>query len=233
MIGTCIDVLARALGIPIETGTLQALVRYAELVQTWNVRLNLTAALTEEALVEVLFGDAFVMRDPHFVPEGASLLDVGSGAGAPAIGFALLRPDVRVTLVDPQHKRVAFLNTAIGSLGLAGRVRALSGRVDPRRPRIPSEQVFDVASARATFPPQAWARIGLALAPACLVYGRDEIPVPIGARLVHCAQYVLPWSGAPRALGRIERDGSTDDEDQGGRSTKKGTQGGSTTPPTD
>ena len=40
-------------------------------------------------------------------------IDVGSGAGAPALPFALLRPDVSLTLVEPLRKRIAFLRTAM------------------------------------------------------------------------------------------------------------------------
>lgn len=205
MIAERIHALARALGAPIEPAAHEALARFAELVRTWNARIDLTAARDDDALVEVLFADALVTSDRTLVPEGASLLDIGSGAGAPALPFAILRPDAQVTMIEPLRKRIAFLHTAIGTLGLAPRVRALKGRVDPTRPRAPIEGRWDVASARATFAPRQWAEIGLALAPACLLYTIAEVPAPAGARVAHRVAYALPFTGAPRTLTRIER----------------------------
>jgi 16S rRNA (guanine527-N7)-methyltransferase len=57
--------------------------------------------------------------------EGArSLLDVGSGAGLPAIPLLCVRPDLRATLLEPRHKRWAFLKLVIRELELDGTVLA-------------------------------------------------------------------------------------------------------------
>nr|MDQ3036006.1 class I SAM-dependent methyltransferase [Myxococcota bacterium] len=164
-----------------------------------------TAAREETALVEVLFADALVMSDRALVPEGASLLDVGSGGGAPTLPFALLRGDVRLAMLEPLRKRIAFLRTAIGTLDIADRVRAIEGRLD-RRAVAAAAGDYAVSSARATFAPGEWLPMGLELAPACLVFTVDEPPVaPAGTRLAHRVDYALPWSGAPRVLARYER----------------------------
>lgn len=199
-----IDALARALERPIDKPTRDALDAFASLVRTWNAHLDLTAARGDDAMVEVLFADALVMSDPALVPLGASLVDVGSGAGAPALAFAILRPDTKLTMIEPLRKRVAFLRTVIGSLDLAARVKAVEGRVEPGKPSAAG--TFDVASARATFAPEDWIPIGLALAPACLVFTAGEPPTPAGARLAHRTPYALPWSLAPRVLARYERE---------------------------
>ena len=102
-------------------------------MRTWNARLDLTAAREEAALAEVLFADALVLRARELVPEGARVLDVGSGAGAPALPFAIVRADCRVAMLEPLRKRVAFLRTAIGTLDLAARVTAIEGRIDPAK----------------------------------------------------------------------------------------------------
>jgi 16S rRNA (guanine527-N7)-methyltransferase len=54
----------------------------------------------------------------QLIPEGASLFDIGSGAGLPGIVIALARPDVKVTLIEPLERRVAFLNEAVEGLGI-------------------------------------------------------------------------------------------------------------------
>lgn len=197
-----IQALARALGGEVDPGVADALDRFAQLVRTWNARLDLTAARGDDALIEVLFADALVLRDRALVAEGASVLDVGSGAGAPAIPLAIVRPDLRVTMLEPLRKRVAFLRTAIGTLDLASRVKAVEGRVDARRPAAPGGP-YDVASARATFGPEEWIEIGRALAPSCVLYAAAEPPSPPA----HRVDYALPWSGAPRILARYDRRG--------------------------
>lgn len=199
--------LADALGRPLDEPSLEALTRFGELVQQWNAHLDLTAAREPRAMVEVIFADAIVMSDPAIVPPNAKVLDVGSGSGAPAFPFALLRPDCRVTMLEPLRKRVAFLRTAIGSLDVASRVRAVEGRLDAKgRPSPALGEEYDLASARATFAPPEWLEKGLGLSPSCLVFAVESPPEPpAGASIAVRKEYALPWSGAPRVQVRYVR----------------------------
>ncbi len=200
--------LADALGrpAPIEGWSVarERAARFAALVAEWNERLDLTAARTPDAIAEIMFADALVMARPELVRPGESVLDVGSGAGGPALALAILRQDLRVLLVEPKGKRVAFMRTAIGSLDLAPRVRVHEGRVDPKRPLAPPGGPFDVASARATFEPVTWAGVGLALAPCALLLLADE-GAPRDARVESNVSYELPFHRAPRRIVRIAR----------------------------
>jgi 16S rRNA (guanine527-N7)-methyltransferase len=54
----------------------------------------------------------------QLLPQGASLFDIGSGAGLPGIVIALARPDLSVTLIEPLERRVAFLNEAVEGINL-------------------------------------------------------------------------------------------------------------------
>ena len=81
-----------------------------------------------------------------FVPARAEVIDVGSGAGLPGIPLALARPDLRVTLLEPMARRVAFLNDAVDDLHLSG-VGVRRGRAED----VPAGSV-DVAVARAVAP---------------------------------------------------------------------------------
>ncbi len=81
------------------------------------------------------------------VPPGATVDDVGSGAGLPGIVLALLRPDVRVTLIEPQQRRARFLGTAVQQLGLTS--------VTVRRARaqdLHGQRGVEVVTARAVAP---------------------------------------------------------------------------------
>lgn len=78
------------------------------------------------------------------VPPGASVVDVGSGAGLPGLVLAVVRPDVTVTLVEPLLRRVTWLTETVDALGLA-HVEILRCRADA----LHGERQFDVATARA------------------------------------------------------------------------------------
>jgi 16S rRNA (guanine527-N7)-methyltransferase len=197
--------LAAALGCALSSEAAETLGRFAGLVETWNEKMNLTAAREPTALTEVLFADALVLTAETLIPTDAAVLDVGSGAGAPAIPLALLRDDVSMTLVEPLHKRVAFMRTAIGSLGLAARVKVVEGRLDPGD-RTPDGGPFDVAMSRATLAPPDWLSLGLAHAPRVLVLTAAEAPpVSDAAERFTEVGYALPSSGAKRVVSAYRR----------------------------
>lgn len=81
------------------------------------------------------------------VPEGASVADVGSGAGLPGIVWSMIRPDLRITLVEPSARRVAFLEEAVEELGLHG-----TEVVRCRAEELHGRSTFDVVTSRAVAP---------------------------------------------------------------------------------
>ena len=65
----------------------------------------------------------------QLLPNGASLFDIGSGAGLPGIVIALARPDLQVTLIEPLERRVEFLNEAVAAIGdLPFPIQVIRGR---------------------------------------------------------------------------------------------------------
>ncbi|MFN2318484.1 MAG: 16S rRNA (guanine(527)-N(7))-methyltransferase RsmG [Dermatophilaceae bacterium] len=70
------------------------------------------------------------------IPQGATVIDVGSGAGLPGICLAISRPDLRITLVEPMERRTTWLRTVCTDLGLANvaveraRAEELQGRLN-------------------------------------------------------------------------------------------------------
>ena len=79
------------------------------------------------------------------VPQGATVADVGSGAGLPGLVWAIARPDLEVTLIEPLLRRVTFLDEVVESLELSG-VTVLRARAED------VEKTFDVVTARAVAP---------------------------------------------------------------------------------
>lgn len=80
------------------------------------------------------------------VPEGARVVDVGSGAGLPGIPLGLARPDLALALVEPMARRVEFLEEAVAELGRPWRV--VRGRAEERSV-VSAVGPVDVVTARA------------------------------------------------------------------------------------
>lgn len=80
------------------------------------------------------------------VPDGSRVVDVGSGAGLPGVPLAILRPDLRVTLLDSLARRSEFLQLAVTELGLAERVQVVRARAEEHRSQ------YEVVVSRAVAP---------------------------------------------------------------------------------
>ena len=122
----------------------ERLSRYLDLLAKWNRVYNLTAIRDRAQMESHHVRDALAVLP--FLPDAPSLrmLDFGSGGGVPGIPLAIARPHWQVTLVDSNHKKVAFLTQAAIELGLSN-VRAIASRVEALR----SEDPFDVVISRA------------------------------------------------------------------------------------
>jgi 16S rRNA (guanine527-N7)-methyltransferase len=103
------------LGFTLPAGAQQRLLEYLALLQKWNRVYNLTAVREAPRMVSQHLLDCLAAA-PHVA--AATLLDVGSGAGLPGIPLALALPDSRVTLLDSNHKKAAFLTQAVMELKL-------------------------------------------------------------------------------------------------------------------
>lgn len=171
---------------------------FLEEVRRWGARTDLTAAKNDRELCEILFLDAAQLIRAGW--RTGSLVDVGAGVGAPTLPLLGVDLAERGLLVEPRRKRVAFLRSAIGVLGLAGRATVHEGRIDPELPRLPHTP-FDAALSRATFDPADWRRIGATLATEVWVFTAGaELPDDQDFEAVRSLRYEVPSSGAPRAI---------------------------------
>lgn len=110
---------------------------YIDLLIRWNARINLTSVRQPEAIVTRHFGESlFAAR--HLFPDGAGtgaarLIDIGSGAGFPGVPIKLWAPQLRLTLIESNQKKVAFLRQLARTATLTdinvfpGRAEAYSG----------------------------------------------------------------------------------------------------------
>jgi len=115
-------------------------------LEKWNRKINLTAIRDERDIVVKHFIDSFSYTKGFIHNPGTKLLDMGSGAGFPALPIKIAFSDISVTLVEPVQKKVSFLRHVIRTLKLVD-VAVL----DKRTNELPStyDEKFDVVTARA------------------------------------------------------------------------------------
>lgn len=109
---------------------LAAISKYIDLLLKWNARINLTAIRAPEEIVERHFGES-LFAAKHMLAQGplSRAIDLGSGAGFPGAPFALLAPEIEVTLIESNQKKSTFLKELIYLLGLRN-VKVFSGRAE-------------------------------------------------------------------------------------------------------
>ena len=173
---------------------------FFDVVQAWGARTDLTSARTDIELAEILFLDAVHLIGSGWIEPSSSLLDIGAGVGAPTIPILLSDETLGGTLVEPRRIRTAFLRTAAGTLGIAGRTTMIEHKVDRDKPVVEGAP-FCVALSRATFAPEDWLAIGAQLAEEVWVLtAGTDVEATGGLRLDRRLDYQVPSSGAPRTI---------------------------------
>ena len=120
------------MGVALPVPVREKLLAYVALLYKWNRTYSLTALREQEKAVSHHLLDSLSILP--FVPNG-SLLDVGSGGGMPGIPLAIVRPEQRVTLLDSNSKKSAFLQQAAIELGLSN-ISVHGGRVEQYHPAV-------------------------------------------------------------------------------------------------
>lgn len=126
--------------------------RYHQLLADWNTRINLTGDTGFATSLDRHYLDSLApLRYGQLFSPGASLIDVGSGAGFPGLPLAIARPDLQVTLLDSLQKRIGFLQAVVQELGLTN-VRLIHSRAEDGGRDSALREQFDLAVARAVAP---------------------------------------------------------------------------------
>jgi 16S rRNA (guanine(527)-N(7))-methyltransferase RsmG len=132
------ELLAAFLESPLVSHQLDQVSAYLDLLLRWNSHINLTAIRAPEEIICRHFGESFFLAR-HLFPAGqaslydlsqtpvslttdhwpqATVLDIGSGAGFPALPLKIFQPQIRLTLIESNHKKSVFLRETIRSLSL-------------------------------------------------------------------------------------------------------------------
>lgn len=131
----------------VSAGQLEQFSEYARLLTEWNEKVNLTAVTDPEGIAVKHFLDSALILKYTRIPQGAKLIDVGTGAGFPGVPLLILRPDLHVTLMDGLNKRLVFLDELLKKLGISAEIVHARAEEAARQPEY--RQAFDFAAARA------------------------------------------------------------------------------------
>ena len=151
-----IDILRRGTngdwGLGLTETQLAQFGRYAELLVEWNAtRMNLTRLTAPRDIAVKHFLDSLAVLKAEDIPEGAAIIDIGTGAGLPGLALKIARPDLVLTLLDSTAKKLAFCRAVADELALDV-VTTLHARAEDAG-RMPGHAAaYDLVTARAVAP---------------------------------------------------------------------------------
>lgn len=120
---------------------------YADLLVEWNAKVNLTAVTDPEGIAAKHFLDSILILKYAEIPQGESVIDIGTGAGFPGVPLKIMRPDLKLTLLDGLNKRLVFLAELTKALGIEAEI--VHARAEEAARQKPFRMAFGFASARA------------------------------------------------------------------------------------
>lgn len=117
-----------------------------ERMLTENEKYNLTAITDIDKIILNHYADCIKLAP--MIKSGASIIDVGCGAGFPTLPLAIVRPDIRITALDSTAKRINYVRESAEMLALTN-VTAIAARAEDLAKLPAYREVFDYATARA------------------------------------------------------------------------------------
>ena len=140
--------LCEEFGVVLTEEKIKKLNLYGNLLLSWNEKINLTAIKDAEGVLYKHFYDCILFLKHNNIPQNATLIDVGTGAGFPGMVLKIVRPDLEITLLDCLNKRLVFLNEVISELSLKG-IKTVHMRAEEAGKSKLHREKYDVATARA------------------------------------------------------------------------------------
>ena len=196
-------------GAPVPDPVLDSLWRYHQLLRRHNADMDLTRLIGFETIAQRHYADCLILDRFLRGSWPSPLVDIGSGAGFPGLMIKLVAPETEIILAEPRPRRVAFLETAIGELGLRG-ISVFGHKLTSRSFAVPVRGAVTRAfeSITKTLP-----RLTNALEVggwAMFMKGpgvSEELraPLPTGYRLLRDERYRIPHTTLDRALVICER----------------------------
>ncbi len=139
---------ARQLGINLSERQVEQFMRYKELLQEWNEKMNLTAITEDREVMTKHFLDCMTINKALDMNSQKTVIDIGTGAGFPGLVIKIAFPHLKVTLVDALKKRLNFLEVVINELGLT-EIECIHSRAEDLGKNKAYREGFDICASRA------------------------------------------------------------------------------------
>jgi 16S rRNA (guanine527-N7)-methyltransferase len=195
---------AKRLRFGLLPGQLDAFRAYLEELEAARPRLRLTALTDPEAVQRRHFLEplALLTALERLGALGADVIDIGSGAGFPGVPIKIVRPELRLTLLEANGKRAAFLERLVQRLGLE-HVTVVNRRAEEVAHDSDHREAYDLALARAVAPLPVLVELAL---PFLRVGGALAAPKGSGARreIAEAASALAACGGAVAYVGALE-----------------------------
>lgn len=203
----------KELGIEINKTMLEQFEYYYDKLVSYNEKVNLTAIIEKEEVYIKHFLDSIVIAP--YLKQNATLVDVGTGAGFPSLPLKIVRPDLKVTMVDSLNKRIIFLDELIKELSL-NNIDAVHSRAEDYIKH--NREKFDIIVARAVASLNTLSEYCLPfIKTGGLFYAYksnsiyDELEVAsnaikiLGGKVLEVKEIVLPYTDITRTFAIIEK----------------------------
>ena len=138
--------LARMINDELTEDQVENFFKYMNLLLKWNEKINLTAITDVDDIILKHFIDSMTVL--KYIEKDKSIIDVGTGAGFPGIPIAIMREDVKITLLDSLNKRINFLNEVCSELKI-NNIETIHGRAEEAGQNKQYREKYDIAVSRA------------------------------------------------------------------------------------
>jgi len=145
------DAMSKAcekVGLTFDENKYNKFIKYKEMIQEWNKKINLTAITDDSEIIQKHFIDSIKSFNFKFLKDAKNIIDVGTGAGFPGIPIKIVNSGIEVVLLDSLNKRINFLNEVIKELDLKD-IKAIHGRAEDFAKDKEYREKFDIATSRA------------------------------------------------------------------------------------
>ena len=212
------DELAK-LNIEVTEKNLNDLNIYKEMLLEYNKKFNLTAIKTEEDIYLKHFYDSLTLSKIVDLKGDLKLLDIGTGAGFPGLVLKIFYPNLEVTLLDSNHKKITFLEQVIKRLNLKN-ITCINTRAE----NLPDQyrEYFDIVTSRAVANLRILCELSL---PFLKIKGKfiamkgllkeelkesEKILKELNSNILEVKKFNLPIEESNRTLVVIEKEKQTD-----------------------
>jgi 16S rRNA (guanine(527)-N(7))-methyltransferase RsmG len=127
-----LETQAPTYGVTLTTGDLDGLSEYYRILNVWNDRLHLVAPSPPRVFATRHVLESLLLL--NYLPQGARIADIGSGAGLPIVPCLILRPDIHAVLIEASKKKAIFLREALNATKTSARASVIAERFENVEP---------------------------------------------------------------------------------------------------